>query len=145
MDEVSREDTGQFVERRSGNHPAVSLDVIAYQVGQLQSALAAGLGSVEKTIEREVGHLSGRLEKIESAQREHELKYERTIGRLAALEEFRQEVDDRHEADTRARLAKADSESDLSFNAKVIRAVILSTTAILTLVALVIAVVQGLL
>jgi hypothetical protein len=78
--------------------PPVDLNVIAYQVGALQTALDKGLSALERVLEKGLDAVATRLDKIEERQASTELKLERQDARLQALEEYKTELEKRDAA-----------------------------------------------
>jgi hypothetical protein len=88
-------------ERRS--QPPASLDVIAYQVGALQSALDRSLGQLERTMERGFAEVKIEVVGLSNRMGDLEQQFVRMDERQTAVEKWiRAEEERQKEAATRA-------------------------------------------
>lgn len=82
-------------ERRS--QPPVSLDVIAYQVGALQTSVDRGLAGMERTIDRGLSELKIEVHGLSNDVAAVKEQLGRMDTRVEALEIYRQQEEDRRQ------------------------------------------------
>lgn len=122
-------------DRRRGD-----INVLQYQVGQMQSALDRGLGSLEKTIEKGFDSLNIRVDKLDARMATVEERQAFDAARLKALEQFREEQDRRLDEQRRAQEAAMKIAVDESQQAKIWRTNVLMFVGLLTVIGTVIAI-----
>lgn len=110
---------GGMSDRRA--QPPVDLNVIAYQVGAVQTSIDRGLAAMEKTMERELGKVADQLGAVEVRLSDLERHQVRSDGRLDALEEFRRGQEERQRADEATRTAELKVAMDGSEQARFYR------------------------
>ena len=98
-------------ERRA--HPPVSLDVIAFQVGALQTSVDRGLSAMERTIDRGLAELKVEVQGLSNDVAAVKEQLGRMDTRVEALEIYRQQEEDRRQtfqerSDIRAEAAALD-------------------------------------